>query len=269
MDYKETHKLMVGWTREAGYRILDVLNSTDLGVSIKAANPADIVTKADIASEDYLRQRIVEAFPDHNILGEERTERRGKSPYTWVIDPVDGTTIMSQGMDYFGVSLGLWKNAEPQVGIVSFPSLGIVLETERRAGTFINGNRVELSISSAEIDAPTIAFDFSSRKDRQQEAHEYLIPLLPHIRYPLSYCCIVYSALLLLQNKVHAVIHPGATPYDLGAVLLAVSEAGGDYIVIDTDTKKIDLHRPRTSVIMATNEQMVRKLRDIIVTKGA
>jgi myo-inositol-1(or 4)-monophosphatase len=49
------------------------------------------VTWADKKSERVIRQIIKKNFPDHGILGEEHGETKQKSPYEWIIDPIDGT----------------------------------------------------------------------------------------------------------------------------------------------------------------------------------
>jgi len=78
MNYRETRKLMFNWAREAGNRILEVLQSADLETAHKSLNVLDIVTKADRVSEEFLRQQIVRYFPTHNIRGEEEIARENK-----------------------------------------------------------------------------------------------------------------------------------------------------------------------------------------------
>ena len=60
-------------------------------VENKGTSSFDPVTNADRAIERVLRTAIEARYPEHGIVAEEEGERRGKSPYTWYIDPIDGT----------------------------------------------------------------------------------------------------------------------------------------------------------------------------------
>ena len=52
----------------------------------------DLVSKADIESNEYIVYKIQSTYPEHSILSEEINEYSGKSKYKWIIDPLDGTT---------------------------------------------------------------------------------------------------------------------------------------------------------------------------------
>ena len=69
----------------------------------------DIVTDHDLWVQEYLLSRLLARWPDHGVLGEEGARRPGSSPWTWVLDPIDGTTNYCQlGKDY-AISLGLLR----------------------------------------------------------------------------------------------------------------------------------------------------------------
>ncbi len=66
------------------------------------------VTEADKQAELLMRKRIEAEFPDHAILGEEFGDKKGNdSPYTWVLDPVDGTASFAIGLPTFGTLVAL------------------------------------------------------------------------------------------------------------------------------------------------------------------
>ena len=52
----------------------------------------DLVTQHDRWAQDFLASRIAKQYPSHGLLGEEGLDRRGNSPWLWVIDPIDGTS---------------------------------------------------------------------------------------------------------------------------------------------------------------------------------
>lgn len=78
----------------------------------------DPVSEVDQAVEAILRARLADRFPDHGIIGEEVAETAGSSPYTWVIDPVDGTANFVNGFPLFAASIGVVRDGVPVVGAV-------------------------------------------------------------------------------------------------------------------------------------------------------
>lgn len=84
----------------------------------------DPVTDADRAAEQVVRAMIAEAYPDHGIVGEEFGEKSGSSPYTWVIDPIDGTRAFISGLPVWGTLIGLSDAERPILGVMDQPFLG-------------------------------------------------------------------------------------------------------------------------------------------------
>jgi myo-inositol-1(or 4)-monophosphatase len=78
----------------------------------------DPVSEVDQVVEVLLRARLAERFPDHGIIGEEVEETTGTSPFTWVIDPVDGTANFVNGFPLFAASIGVIRDGVPVVGAV-------------------------------------------------------------------------------------------------------------------------------------------------------
>ncbi len=88
----------------------------------------DIVTDHDLWVQEYLLSRLLARWPDHGVLGEEGARRPGSSPWTWVLDPIDGTTNYCQlGKDY-AISLGLLREGVPVWGLVLDVASGRLLE---------------------------------------------------------------------------------------------------------------------------------------------
>ena len=81
------------------------------------------VTMADKAAELALRNAIIAAFPDDEILGEEHAARQGSSGYSWVIDPIDGTRAFICGRPVFGTLVGLVRDDVPVAGLIDMPML--------------------------------------------------------------------------------------------------------------------------------------------------
>lgn len=103
----------------AGWLLAD---SGDIEVTAKADGTP--VTDADTAVDDHLRARLAAAFPDHGVLSEERGTRSPTTPWTWVIDPIDGTSNYTNRLPYWCISVALLHDGDPVLGVVDAPVLG-------------------------------------------------------------------------------------------------------------------------------------------------
>lgn len=90
----------------------------------KDADGFDPVTSADRAIEAVLRKAIIEQYPEHGIVAEEEGTRTGEAPYTWFIDPIDGTKAFMMGLPLWGTLIGVSRCDVPLFGLLSQPVLG-------------------------------------------------------------------------------------------------------------------------------------------------
>ncbi len=83
----------------------------------------DPVTEADRAAEKAMRGLIEEAYPDHGFAGEEFGDNPGSSPYSWSLDPIDGTRSYTCGLPTWTTLIALLENGQPVLGIIDAPRL--------------------------------------------------------------------------------------------------------------------------------------------------
>ena len=81
----------------------------------------DIVTDADLASEELILGAIGKEFPDHDVITEESTPLTTGSRWKWLVDPLDGTVNFAHGYPCFSVSIALMEGDELLAGIVRDP----------------------------------------------------------------------------------------------------------------------------------------------------
>jgi myo-inositol-1(or 4)-monophosphatase len=129
--------------REAG-ALLRGLAAADHVPQAKGSD-IDLVTEADRKSEALLLSRIAAEFPDHGVLAEEGSSRPRRSPFRWVLDPLDGTTNYAHRFPHYAVSIALEENGVAVVGVVYDVCLGELFSAERGAGAFLNGQRLAVS----------------------------------------------------------------------------------------------------------------------------
>lgn len=115
----------------------------DLEVGIKG--PADFVSEADRAAELLIRERLLKAYPDWSVTGEEfPPEERDDDEYRWLVDPIDGTTNFLNGMDYT-ISIALRHRQGTVAGVLYNPVRDELFTAIRGQGAFLNSARLRVS----------------------------------------------------------------------------------------------------------------------------
>jgi myo-inositol-1(or 4)-monophosphatase len=133
--------------REAGALALDYFHRRETLVVEFKRDLQDVVSIADREVETLIRDRFSEAYPDDGLLGEEYGLAVGRSGFTWVIDPIDGTSPFVNGMPNWCVSIGLLYEGEPVVGVISSPCHDELYAAGLGLGARLNGKFLTLDPS--------------------------------------------------------------------------------------------------------------------------
>lgn len=191
----------------------------------------DIVTEADLASEAFILKEIHKEFPDHGFLSEESGAEETRSPFRWIIDPIDGTKEFASGMPLFAVLLALEYNGELIVNSVFMPVTQELYSCAKGLGTTLNGRRVvvshrnKLTESMVYIHPPKYSMDESKFKSiwdmtSRIAKNVYRLQTGPYDMFYLSW---------ITRGAWEGYILPVPYPswWDVGTCILLVSEAGG------------------------------------------
>lgn len=103
------------------------------------------VTAMDLATDQQIRAALEAAFPDHAVISEEGDTVWQGATWTWVVDPIDGTSNFTAGIPYWSVSIALLKDGVPVYGCVDAPPLGLRFEAVRGHGATANGDPIHVS----------------------------------------------------------------------------------------------------------------------------
>jgi myo-inositol-1(or 4)-monophosphatase len=117
--------------------------------SIDKKGAIDLVTEADLASEEVIVGLIRAAFPDHAVLAEESGVTHGQESRQWIIDPLDGTTNYAHGLPAFAVSIAFALEGELIFGSVLNPGTEEFFSASTGRGANLNGRPI--SVSSTRI----------------------------------------------------------------------------------------------------------------------
>lgn len=132
---------------EAGAKALDYYNRRASLVIETKHDPQDVVSIADRDVERLIRERVASAHPDDGFLGEEDGLAEGSSGFTWVVDPIDGTSPFVNGMPNWCVSIAVLHQGEPVIGVISVPCHREIYVSGKGMGATLNGERLQLDAS--------------------------------------------------------------------------------------------------------------------------
>ena len=206
--------------REAGTIARDAFRA---GIERRVKPDGSFVTDTDERINRLVIDRVHERFPDHDIYGEEESDRHG-SEYVWVCDPIDGTNSFAHSAPTFVFSLALTHRGRPILGVIYDPMLDRLYSTEDGAPTIRNGEPV--SVSSADRVSGTLVGACLWHGARYD-----LAPVIPRFiearAHVEDYGSIAYMAMLVASGEFSAVVFPGSTGHDMAAAKILVENAGG------------------------------------------
>lgn len=132
----------IGAARKAGAILSGYARN---GFRVEHKDALNLVTDADTHSEQAIVEAIGRAFPDHEILAEERGKAGGISPFKWIIDPLDGTTNFAHGFPAYAVSIGVEYGGRCILGVVFDPTREELFVAEAGGGASLNGEPIQVS----------------------------------------------------------------------------------------------------------------------------
>ena len=196
-------------------------------MSYRLKGRADLLTEADLASQEVVIRTISRAFPGDQILAEENNVKVPTGGRLWIIDPVDGTTNYAHGFPAAAVSIGFSEKGVIRAGGVFDPFRKELFAARLGGGAFLNGRRLAVSKTAA-------------------LAQSLLVTGFPYDRYKrAAFYCGFFSEFMRLSHDVRRMgsasldmcwLAAGRTdgywefglkPWDVAAGKLIVEEAGG------------------------------------------
>ncbi len=195
------------------------------------------VTIADRQTEELIRQRLSERFPDCGILGEEFGTVRGGSRMLWVVDPIDGTKSFISGMPLFSVLVALFDQEEERsvLGVLTFPAIREQYSSIAGQGAWFGERRLK----TAKSKPLSRAMVYVNEGDRILAREDDLLNRLNAHCGVMRFSYDAYSYCLLAGGHVDAVVDYGLKPYDYMAAVSLVEEAGG--VITDWQGKPLTL----------------------------
>lgn len=187
----------------------------------------DLVTDADLASQEAIRRVVLAEFPDHGFLGEEAMEMAElEKPYCWIVDPLDGTTNYVHDFPFYAVSVAVAHQGRLAAGAIYDPLREELFLAAAGKGATLCGQPIAASRTRS-LDEAVFAVSFPAHLHVEMPdvmAFLAAAPLCRAVRRTGSAALnLAYVACGRLDAHWAFAIHP----WDSAAGVLLVEEAGG------------------------------------------
>ncbi|OGY33302.1 MAG: hypothetical protein A3C02_00405 [Candidatus Andersenbacteria bacterium RIFCSPHIGHO2_02_FULL_45_11] len=199
------------------------VNSVLPTVTYKDAN--NIVTETDTSAELAIFSVLKKEFPDHSFFSEEAGLTQTQSEYLWVIDPLDGTSNFAQGLPFFCVSVALFKNNQPILGVIYDPIHDELFAAQAGKGAQLNGTPITSSNANT-LEKSVLALGRGSSVESKLRHTSIYTAITPKVRSARvmgsAALAITYSAC----GRLDGIIINDCKFYDCAAANIIARESG-------------------------------------------
>lgn len=235
--------------------------SREKNVSFKG--PVSLLTEIDKRAERAILRILRKNFPTHSILTEETGSLMKRSDYTWIIDPLDGTTNYAHALPHTATSIALRHHDQIILAGVYDSARKELFLAEHGKGAQLNGKSIHVSRQSGLNEAVLLSgFPY----DRRQKATLYMKPWSAFMQRTQAMRWQGAAALDICWvacGRAEGFWSWRLQPWDCAAGVLIVEEAGGE--ISDFSGQPYDLFGSQTLV---SNGAIHKKLLAVFRTTG-
>jgi myo-inositol-1(or 4)-monophosphatase len=225
-DWTELTRFAIALARASASEILPFFRR-NTAIDVKQAVTWDPVTEGDRAGERIIRQMIERTYPDHGIHGEEYGIKQGRSPFKWVLDPVDGTRAFICGMPTWATLIGLSYEDKPVIGLMNQPVVGdLFYGNPEGAWHDYQGQRAAMRTRSGVPLANALVGTTAPelyRSENDQRAFQRLRGAAKLTRYGGD----AYFFCMVAAGHLDIAMDCGLQAYDISPLLPIITGAGG------------------------------------------
>jgi myo-inositol-1(or 4)-monophosphatase len=225
-DIRDILKVAVVAAKQAGTILLERYEKPH---QIQHKGSIDIVTEADLASEELILDVLHHNLPGTKILSEESFSSYSNIPDVpvWIIDPLDGTTNFAHNFPWFSVSIAFYENSKSQTGVIFSPIQNELFCATSGGGAWLNDRPIEVSkvdLLQKALVATGFPYDVQERPDSIIAMLKAVLTHSQGVRRPGA---ATLDLAYLACGRLDAFWEVGLKPWDTAAGYLLVEEAGG------------------------------------------
>lgn len=224
----------------------------------------DLVTDADLASQEAIRKVILGAFPDHGFLGEESPDLQELSrPVCWIVDPLDGTTNYVHDFPFYAVSVAVALEGQLTAGAIYDPLREELFLAAAGRGATLNGKAFRPS-SAVELEEALLAVSFPAKMSLEMPDVKAFLQAAPQCRGVRRTGSAALNLAYVACGRLDAHWAFEINPWDSAAGVLLVQEAGG----VATSSLGEDYNLSSGDYLTAATPELHHRLLSIMISSG-
>lgn len=236
--------------------------------SIREKGKNDLVTEADVAAQELIRDIVLKAFPDHDFLGEEEAadwKAKGlpmpprRSAFRWIVDPLDGTANYVHGMPAYAVSIALERDGDVLCGCVLDPTSSECYTAVNDRGAQLNGKPIRVSRCQG-LATAMVAVSFPPNVPRGSIEIARFVEVLHAAQSVRRLGSAALNLCYIGAGRLDSYWATSVSAWDVAAGVLIVREAGG--IVTDIAGTPLDIERPE--LVAASSPELHAEVMQIL-----
>lgn len=193
---------------------------------------ANIVTSSDVAVQEFLRTEFLKLTPGCGFICEEEEHHDLDKEYVWIIDPIDGTSNYSRGIDHCCISVALMHNGTIVTGVVYSPWRKEMYTAEKGRGAFMNDMPIHVSDRSFENSMFCTAL-CTYRKEYAQICSDVTMDVYMQCNDTRRFGSAAIEICFLASGHCELYFEFRLQPWDYAAAILILEEAGGKACNLD------------------------------------
>lgn len=249
--------------KEAG-KILKEGYFSEKDINFKAKK--DLVTKYDVAVENFLKEKFSKEFPSFNLIAEESDNSNIVFNDSIIIDPIDGTTNFVNQVPHTAISVGVYKDKKPYIGVVYNPILGELYEAQIGYGAFLNGKKIEVSKENnfqKALLSTGFPYTSASSEEDLNDVISKMKNILPKCQDIRRLGSAALDLCYVAKGTFDGYYEMNLKPWDVSAGIIILSEAGGKF----SNTNGEEYLMFEDKYMVATNSLIHEKLLKKLSTK--
>ncbi|QPH40421.1 inositol monophosphatase family protein [Pedobacter endophyticus] len=219
----------------------------------------DMVSYVDKTAEQKLVQNLEKLIPDAGFITEEKTISRTGKTFQWIIDPLDGTTNFIHGIPAYGISVALYEDNMPVIGVVYELNRGEMFYSYKGGNAFLNKKEIRVSVNP-DLKSSLLATGFPYYQfDKQAQYLRLLEEMMQKThglrRIGAAAIDLVYTAC----GRFDAFFEYNLQQWDFAAGCFIVQQAGGEVYDFSGGNQYFDKRE-----ILATNGKLTAEILEAV-----
>ena len=247
--------VMIAAARKAGRALARDFGEVE-NLQVSRKGPADFVSSADLKAEKTLFEELSKARPGYGFLMEERGEVEGTDKTNrFIVDPLDGTTNFLHSIPHFAISVALEREGAIVAGLVYNPVSEDLFVAEKGKGAFLNDHRIRVAGRKLLADSVVACGLPHIGRGNIELGHKETGVVQRQVAGLRRFGAAALDLAWVAAGRVDAYWERDIQPWDMGAGILLVREAGGYVSDCDGGDEMF-----ATGHILAGNESISREL---------